>query len=173
MTDLMLYLFLGACALITVVWLVTGAEWCQRLMLKKYFPQTFELLKNYKTVYGMWQIAINDIDKIDDKIKWHTDRLEYYLVINDKETLQELNELYLKRKQLREVEKNLKELLKQDKFLIEAHTPFILFSEFHPFKVLDRQEFNIFDVMWVHRKQKKFEKIVKKHLTYLENYDII
>ena len=173
MIDFILFGILGICILIVATFFITSFDWCQKLMLKRYFPQTFELLKNYKTVYGMWQIAINDIDKIDDKIKWHTERLEYYLVINNKETLQELNELYLERKQLREVEKNLKELLKQDKFLIEAYAPFILFSEFHPFKVLDRQEFNIFEVMWVHRKQKKFEKIVKKHLTYLKDCDII
>lgn len=173
MIDIILFGILGICAFIVVTFFITSFDWCQKLMLKKYFPQTFELLKHYQSIYEMWQIAINDTDKIDDKIKWHTDRLEYYLVINDTETLQELNDLYLKRKQLREVEKNLKELLKQDKFLIEAHTPFILFSEFHEFKILDRQEFNIFDVVWVHRKQKKFEKIVKKHLTYLNDCDII
>jgi hypothetical protein len=118
-------------------------------------------------------MAINDIDKIDDKIKWHSERLEYYLVVNNQEVIQELNQLHIKRKQIVELEKKLKEMLKQDKYLIEAQTPFILFSEFHPFKILDRQEFNIFDIVWVHRKQKKFEKIVKKHLTYLEDCDII
>lgn len=173
MTDFMLYLFLGFCALFIIVWLVTGAEWCQRLMLKKYFPQTVEILKHYQATYEMWQKTIQRLDKIDDSIKWHAERLQYHLIVNNQEALQELNELYLERKQANEREKNLKEVLKQNKFLIEAHTPFILFSEFHPFKILDRQEFNIFDVMWVHRKQKKFEKIVKKHLTYLEDCDII
>lgn len=173
MTDLMLYLFLGFCALFAVIWIVTGAEWCQRLMLKKYFPQTVELLKHYQTVYEMWQKTIQRLDKIDEKIEWYSDRFEYCLIVNDQEAFQELNELYIERKQLFEHEKNLKELLKQDKYLIEAQAPFILFSDFHPFKILDRQEFNIFDIMWVHRKQKKFEKIVKKHLTYLEDCDII
>jgi DNA repair ATPase RecN len=173
MTDLMLYLFLGFCALFAVIWIVTGAEWCQRLMVKKYFPQTVEILKHYQENYKFWQMAINDIDKIDDKIKWHSERLEYYLVVNNQEVIQELNQLHIKRKQIVELEKKLKEMLKQDKYLIEAQAPFILFSEFHPFKILDRQEFNIFDIVWVHRKQKKFEKIVKKHLTYLEDCDII
>lgn len=173
MTDLMLYLFLGFCALFAVIWIVTGAEWCQRLMVKKYFPQTVELLKHYQTVYEMWEKTINRIDEIDEDVKWYTDRLEFYLIVNNQEAILKLNELYAERKRLIEHEKNLKELLKQDKFLIEAQTPFILFSEFHPFKILDRQEFNIFDIVWVHRKQKKFEKIVKKHLTYLEDCDII
>lgn len=169
----MLYLFLGFCALFAVIWIVTGAEWCQRLMLKKYFPQTVELLKHYQTVYEMWQKTIQRLDKIDEDIKWHTDRIEYYFVTNQRDKFEELNEIYSERKRLVEHEKNLKELLKQDKFLIEAQAPFILFSDFHPFKILDRQEFNIFDIMWVHRKQKKFEKIVKKHLTFLEDCDII
>lgn len=173
MTDLMLYLFLGFCALFAVIWIVTGAEWCQRLMVKKYFPQTVELLKHYQTVYEMWEKTINRIDEIDEDVKWYTDRLEFYLIVNNQEAILKLNELYAERKRLIEHEKNLKELLKQDKFLIEAQTPFILFSDFHPFKILDRQEFNIFDIVWVHRKQKKFEKIVKKHLTYLEDCDII
>ncbi len=173
MTDLMLYLFLGFCALFIIVWLVTGAEWCQRLMLKKYFPQTVEILKHYQAVYEMRQKAIQRIDKVEEDIKWYTDRLNYYLIVDNQEAILKLNELYEERKQLFEYEKTLKEALTKDKFLIEAHAPFILFSEFHPFKVLDRQEFNIFDVMWVHRKQKKFEKIVKKHLTYLENYGIM
>lgn len=173
MTDLMLYLFLGFCALIIMIYLITGAEWCQRLMLKKYFPQTVELLKHYQTVYEMWQKTVQRLDKIDEKIEWYSDRFEYCLIVNDQEAFQELNELYIERKQLFEHEKNLKELLKQDKYLIEAQAPFILFSEFHPFKILNRQEFNIFDIVWVHRKQKKFEKIVKKHLTYLEDCDII
>lgn len=169
----MLYLFLGFCALIIMIYLITGAEWCQRLMLKKYFPQTVELLKHYQTVYEMWQKTVQRLDKIDEKIEWYSDRFEYCLIVNDQEAFQELNELYIERKQLFEHEKNLKELLKQDKYLIEAQAPFILFSEFHPFKILNRQEFNIFDIVWVHRKQKKFEKIVKKHLTYLEDCDII
>lgn len=173
MTDLMLYIFLGSCALFAVIWIVTGAEWCQRLMVKKYFPQTVELLKHYQTVYEMWQKTIQRLDKIDEKIEWYSDRFEYCLIVNDQEAFQELNELYIERKQLFEHEKNLKELLKQDKYLIEAQAPFILFSDFHPFKILNRQEFNIFDIVWVHRKQKKFEKIVKKHLTYLEDCDII
>lgn len=173
MTDLMLYIFLGFCALFAVIWIVTGAEWCQRLMVKKYFPQTVELLKHYQTVYEMWQKTIQRLDKIDEDIKWHTDRIEYYFVTNQRDKFEELNEIYSERKRLVEHEKNLKELLKQDKFLIEAQAPFILFSDFHPFKILDRQEFNIFDIVWVYRKQKKFEKIVKKHLTYLEDCDII
>lgn len=173
MTDLMLYIFLGSCALVVVIWLVTGAEWCQKLMLKKYFPQTVELLKHYQANYKFWEMVTNDLEEIDNKIKWHTDRFEYYFVTNQRDKFEEVNQLYLKRKQLEELEKNLIEMLKQDKFLIEAYAPFILFSEFHEFKILDRQEFNIFDVVWVHRKQKKFEKIVKKHLTYLNDCDII
>lgn len=169
----MLYLFLGSCALIIMIYLITGAEWCQRLMLKKYFPQTVELLKHYQTLYGMWQLTIQRLDKIDEDIKWHTDRLEFYLVTNQRDKFEELNELYFERKRLVEHERNLKDLLKQDKFLIEAQAPFILFSDFRPYQIIERQDFNIFDIVWVHRKQKKFEKIVKKHLTYLENYDIM
>lgn len=174
MTDLMLYIFLGSCALIIMIYLITGAEWCQRLMLKKYFPQTVELLKHYQTVYEMWQKTVQRFDEIDSDIKWYTvDRIKYYFITNNQEAILELNELYAERKQLAEHEKNLKELLKQDKFLIEAQTPFILFSDFRPYQIIERQDFNIFDIVWVHRKQKKFEKIVKKHLTYLEDCDII
>ena len=174
MTDLMLYLFLGFCAVFIVIYLVTGAEWCQRLMLKKYFPQTVEILKHYQSIYEMWQLIVQRLDKVDKDIKWGTtDRIKYYLITNNQEELEKLNELYLERKQLIEREKKVKELLKQDKFLIEAQAPFILFNDIRPYQIYKRQEFNIFDVMWVHRKQKKFEKIVKKHLTYLENYDIM
>lgn len=168
MTDLMIYIFLGFCALFIIVWLVTGAEWCQRLMLKKYFPQTVEILKHYQANYEFWQMAINDIDKIDDKIKWHTERLEYYLVVNNQEAIEELKQLHLKIKHLEEIKRNLEEMLKQDKFLIEAHTPFILFNDMRPYQILRRQEFNAFEVIWVHRKQKKVKKILEKHLSYLK-----
>ena len=156
----MLYLFLGFCALSTVIWLVTSAEWCQKLMLKRYFPQTVEILKHYQANYELWQMIINDVDKIDDKIKWHTERLEYYLVINNQKVIQELNQLHLKRKQLEKCIKNLKEILKQDKILINAYTPFILFNDMRPYQILKHQDFNIFDVVWVHRKQKKIKKIL-------------
>jgi hypothetical protein len=168
MVDIILFGTLGMCIFIGTILLITGSGWCQKLMLKKCFPQTVEILKHYQENYKFWQMAINDIDKIDDKIKWHSERLEYYLVVNDQEVIQELNQLYLKRKQLKEIEKNLKEMLKQDKFLIEAYTPFILFSEFHPFKILDCQEFRLFDVMCTHRKQKKVKKILDKHFSYIE-----
>lgn len=173
MTDFILFGFIGLCVLISLIFLITRASWCQRLMLKKYFPQTVEVLKHYQANYEMWQMAINDIDKIDDKIKWHTERLEYYLVVNNQEVIEELKQLHLKRKQLKEIEKNLEEMLKQDKFLIEAHTPFILFNDMRPYQIYRYQDFSAFDVLWVHRKQKKFEKIVKKHLTFLENCDTI
>lgn len=173
MTDFILFGFLGLCVLISLIFLITRASWCQRLMLKKYFPQTVEVLKRYQANYEFWQMAINDIDKIDNKIKWHTERLEYYLVVNNQEVIEELKQLHLERKHLKEIEKNLEEMLKQDKFLIEAHTPFILFNDIRPYQIYRYQDFSAFDVMWVHRKQKKFEKIVKKHLTYLENYDIM
>ena len=84
------------------------------------------------------------------------------------EELKKFNELHLERKQLIEHEKKLKELLKQDKFLIEAYTPFILFNEFRPYQIYKRQEFCLFDVMCTHRKQKKVKKILDKHLSYLE-----
>lgn len=168
MVDIILFGVLGICVFIGATILITSAEWCQKLMLKKYFPQTVEILKHYQANYNFWQMAINDIDKIDDKIKWHTERLEYYLVVNNQEVIQELNQLHLKRKQLRELEKKLKEMLEQDKILIEAHAPFILFSAFHEFKILDRQEFCLFDVIWTHRKQKKVKKIFDKHFSYLE-----
>lgn len=173
MTDFMLYLFLGSCALIIMIYLITGAEWCQRLMLKKYFPQTVELLKHYQTIYEMWQKTVQRFDEIEEEIKWYTDRFEYYLIVNNQEAILELNKLYFERKQVVEHEKKVKELLKQDKYLIEAQAPFILFSDFRPYQIIERQDFNIFDIVWVHRKQKKFEKIVKKHLTYLEDCDII
>lgn len=173
MLDLMLYIFLGACAVVILVYLITGAEWCQKLMLKKYFPQTVEILKHYQAVYEMWQKTIQRFDKVEEEIKWYTDRLNYYLIVDNQEAILELNELYEERKQLFEYEKTLKEALKQDKFLIEAHTPFILFNDVRPYQIIKRQDFNIFDIVWVHRKQKKFEKIVKKHLTYLKDYDII
>lgn len=168
MVDIILFGILGICVLIGAILLITGAGWCQKLMLKKYFPQTVEILKHYQASYKFWQTAINDIDKIDDKIKWHTERLEYYLVVNDQEVLQELNQLYLKRKQFAEFEKKLKEMLEKDKILINAYAPFILFSDFYPFKIYDRQEFCLFDVMWTHRKQKKVKKILDKHFSYLE-----
>jgi len=168
MVDIILFGILGLCIFIGAILLITSAEWCQKLMLKKYFPQTVEILKHYQTNYKFWQMVINDNDKIDDKIKWHTERLEYYLVVNDQEVIQELNQLYLKRKQLKEIEKNLKETLEKDKLLINAYAPFILFSDFHPLKIFDRQEFCLFDVMWTHRKQKKVEKILDKHLSYLK-----
>ena len=173
MTDFILFGFLGLCVLISLIFLITRASWCQKLMLKKYFPQTVEVLKRYQANYEFWQMAINDIDKIDNKIKWHTERLEYYLVVNNQEVIEELKQLHLERKHLKEIEKNLEEMLKQDKFLIEAHTPFILFNDIRPYQIYRYQDFSAFDVMWVHRKQKKFEKIVKKHLTYLENYYIM
>ena len=173
MTDFILFGFLGLCVLISLIFLITRASWCQKLMLKKYFPQTVEVLKRYQANYEFWQMAINDIDKIDNKIKWHTERLEYYLVVNNQEVIEELKQLHLKRKHLKEIEKNLEEMLKQDKFLIEAHTPFILFNDIRPYQIYRYQDFSAFDVMRVHRKQKKFEKIVKKHLTYLEDCDII
>lgn len=173
MLDLMLYIFLGACAVVILVYLITGAEWCQKLMLKKYFPQTVEILKHYQAVYEMWQKTIQRFDKVEEEIKWYTDRLNYYLIVDNQEAILELNELYEERKQLFEYEKTLKEALKQDKFLIEAHTPFILFNDVRPYQIIKRQDFNIFDIVWVHRKQKKFEKIVKKHLTYLKDCDII
>lgn len=173
MTDFMLYLFLGSCALIIMIYLITGAEWCQRLMLKKYFPQTVELLKHYQVIYEMWQKTVQRFDEIEEEIKWHTDRIEFYFVTNQRDKFAELNELYAERKRVVEHEKKVKELLKQDKFLIEAQAPFILFSDFRPYQIIERQDFNIFDIVWVHRKQKKFEKIVKKHLTYLEDCDII
>ena len=164
MIDFILYLFLGFCALIIIVWLVTGAEWCQKLMLKKYFPEILVILNNYQIKYNFWKTAKEDLEKVDNKIKWHTDRIEYYFVTNQRDKFKELNELYLERKRLEKFIKKYTEQLEQDKFLIEAYTPFILFSEFHEFKILDRQEFNIFDIMWVHRKQKKFEKNCKKTL---------
>lgn len=173
MTDFILFGFIGFCILISLIFVITRANWCQRLMLKKYFPQTVEILKHYQAVYEMWQETINRTDKIDDKIEWYSERFEYCLIVNDQEAFKELNELYIERKQLAEYEKTLKKALDQDKFLIEAHTPFILFNDMRPYQIYRYQDFSIFDVMWVHRKQKKFEKIVKKHLTFLENYDIM
>ena len=173
MTDLMLYIFLGFCALFAVIWIVTGAEWCQRLMVKKYFPQTVEILKHYRVKYDLWEGSQEALENLEKQIKEEFDRIPLYIIGNEQDKILNINKLYRLQEELEEVEKEMKEALTKDKILIEAHTPFILFSEFHPYKILDRQEFNIFDVMWVHRKQKKFEKIVKKHLTYLENYGII
>ena len=173
MTDFILFGFLGLCVLISLIFLITRASWCQRLMLKKYFPQTVEVLKHYQAVYEMWQKTIQRLDKIDEEIKWYAERFNYYLIVDNQEAILELNELYEERKQLVEYEKTLQEALRQDKFLIEAHTPFILFNDIRPYQIYRYQDFSAFDVMWVHRKQKKFEKIVKKHLTYLEDCDIM
>jgi len=173
MTDLMLYIFLGSCALIIMIYLITGAEWCQKLMLKKYFPQTVEILKHYKIKYELWEGSQEGREKLEKQIKEEFDRIPLYIIGDEQDKILNINKLCQLQEELEEVEKEMKEELTKDKFLIEAHAPFILFSDFRPYQIIERQDFNIFDVVWVHRKQKKFEKIVKKHLTYLEDCDII
>jgi FMN phosphatase YigB (HAD superfamily) len=168
MYDIILFGIMGICIFMGAMFVITGTEWCQKLMLKKYFPQTVEILKRYQSVYEMWQLTVQRFEEVEEEIKWYADRLKYFLIVDNREELEKFNELHLERKQLIEHEKKLKELLKQDKFLIEAYTPFILFNEFRPYQIYKRQEFCLFDVIWVYRKQKKIKKTLDKHFSYIE-----
>lgn len=168
MVDIILFGILGLCIFIGAILLITGAEWCQKLMLKKYFPQTVEILKHYQEKYELWKACKEELEELEKQIKEEYDRIPLYIIGDKQDKILNINKLYRLQEELEEVEKEMKEALEKDKFLIEAHTPFILFSEFHPLKIVDRQEFCLFDVVWTHRKQKKVKKILDKHFSYIE-----
>ena len=168
MVDIILFGILGLCIFIGATILITSAEWCQKLMLKKYFPQTVEILKHYQIKYELWKGSQEGLEKLEKQIKEEFDRIPLYIIGDEQDKILNINKLYRLQEELEEVEKEMKEELEKDKFLINAYAPFILFSDFHPFKIYDRQEFCLFDVMWTHRKQKKVKKILDKHFSYIE-----
>ena len=168
MIDFILFGILGICVFIGATILITSAEWCQKLMLKKYFPQTVEILKHYRVKYDLWEGSQQSLEKLEKQIKEEFERIPLYIIGDEQDKILNINKLYRLQEELEEVEKDMKEELTKDKILIEAHAPFILFSAFHDFKILDRQEFCFFDVIWTHRKQKKVKKIFNKHFSYLE-----
>ena len=80
MVDIILFGILGLCIFIGAILLITSAEWCQKLMLKKYFPQTVEILKHYQIKYELWKGSQEGLEKLEKQIKEEFDRIPLYII---------------------------------------------------------------------------------------------